>query len=200
MQGAKKSAKFGLMRKGEYISVSVLLNTLTKFAKLQVGKHVVSAKQKRSGDPLFPLAVALSGLIPLTKVWVEYQPLPKNTFVIKINDADFYSLPKEEVDYDPTQTETLRVAILVNGKLAASESMPWIIEDFSDKVESILGMDQLTSLIVEKLNCKPTVANEFLDLLCGFDIPEQGLEKLVLSDFLSISEPFEEEVLTRLAN
>ena len=34
MQGAKKSAKFGLLRKGEYIGVSVLLNTLTKFAKL----------------------------------------------------------------------------------------------------------------------------------------------------------------------
>ena len=42
--GALRSAKFGLMRKGEYIGVSVLFNTLTKFAKLQVGKHVVNAK------------------------------------------------------------------------------------------------------------------------------------------------------------
>ena len=109
---ASRSAKFGLMRKGEYIGVSVLLNTITKFAKLQVGKNVVSARQ-RSGheDPLFPLAVALSGLHPLTKVWVDYLPQPKNSFVIKVNDADVYSLVKEEVDYDPSKTESLRVTL-----------------------------------------------------------------------------------------
>ena len=44
MDGPKKTAKFGLLRKGEYIGVSVLLNLLTKFGKLSVGKHVVSAK------------------------------------------------------------------------------------------------------------------------------------------------------------
>ena len=44
MDGPKKTAKFGLLRRGEYIGVSVLLNLLTKFGKLSVGKHVVSAK------------------------------------------------------------------------------------------------------------------------------------------------------------
>ena len=44
MGGPKKSAKFGLMRKGEYIGVSTIYNTHTKFAKLQVGKHVVSVR------------------------------------------------------------------------------------------------------------------------------------------------------------
>ena len=44
MDGPKKIAKFGLLRRGEYIGVSVLLNLLTKFGKLSVGKHVVSAK------------------------------------------------------------------------------------------------------------------------------------------------------------
>ena len=44
MNGPKKSAKFGLMLKGEYIGVSVALNTQTKFAKLAVGKQVVTAK------------------------------------------------------------------------------------------------------------------------------------------------------------
>ena len=43
MDGLKKSAKFGLLRRGEYIGVSVVHNSLTKFAKLAVGKHVVSA-------------------------------------------------------------------------------------------------------------------------------------------------------------
>ena len=136
------------MLKGKYIGVSVLLNTLTKFAKLQVGKHVVSAKQRSSnGHPLFPLAVALSGLHPLIKVWVEYLPLPKNTFVIKVNDDDVYSLPKEEVDYDPTKTETLKVRELrVNDQRTASGSMPWIIDDICNKVEDALGLDPLTSL------------------------------------------------------
>ena len=46
MVGAKKSAKFGLLRKGEYIGVSALLNLNTKFAKLSVGKHVVTAKKR----------------------------------------------------------------------------------------------------------------------------------------------------------
>ena len=75
MNGPKKSAKFGLLRKGEYIGVSVVLNTHTKFAKLAVGKHVVSVKQRHSSqDPLLPLTIAINGLAPLTKVWVEYEP------------------------------------------------------------------------------------------------------------------------------
>ena len=104
MDGPKKIAKFGLMRKGEYIGVSTILNTLTKFAKLQVGKHVVTARQRQSGDQLYPLAIAIRGLHPLTKVWVTYEPLPKNNFIFRINDEDFYSLVKEEVDFDPSQT------------------------------------------------------------------------------------------------
>ena len=44
MDGPIKRAKFGLLRKGDYIAVSVALNTLTKFSKLAVGKHVVTAR------------------------------------------------------------------------------------------------------------------------------------------------------------
>ena len=82
--------------------MSILLNTHTKFGKLAVGKHVVTAKQRNPGDLIFPLIIALSGLYPLTKVWVDYLPLPKNTFIFRVNDADVYSLVKEEVDYDPS--------------------------------------------------------------------------------------------------
>ena len=46
MDGPKRSAKFGFLRSGEYIGASVLLNLHTKFSKLQVGKHVVTAKQR----------------------------------------------------------------------------------------------------------------------------------------------------------
>ena len=34
MDGLKKSAKFGFMRKGDYISASVILNMMTKYSKL----------------------------------------------------------------------------------------------------------------------------------------------------------------------
>ena len=34
MDGPKKTAKFALLRKGEYIGVSILFNKLTKFGKL----------------------------------------------------------------------------------------------------------------------------------------------------------------------
>lgn len=44
MDGPKKTAKFGLLLKGNYIGVSIILNTLTKFGKLAVGKHVACAK------------------------------------------------------------------------------------------------------------------------------------------------------------
>ena len=77
--------------------MSIVLNTLTRFGKLAVGKHVVSAKQLHSsGDPPFPLAVALNGL----QVWVDYQPHPKNKFKIRVNDDDVYNLVKAEVNYD----------------------------------------------------------------------------------------------------
>ena len=109
-----RSVKFGLLRKGEYIGVYAVLNTQTKFAKLSVGKHVVSARRHGSQDELFPLTIALSGLAPLSKVWIDFLPLPKNTFVIRINDADIYSLTKEEVDYDPSKTEKLGMTLKVN--------------------------------------------------------------------------------------
>ena len=41
---------------------------------------------------------------------VDYEPLPRNTFMFKINDADVYILPKEEVVFDPNKIETIEVA------------------------------------------------------------------------------------------
>ena len=51
-------------------------------------------------------------------------------------------------------------------------------------------MNHLNSLIVGRLSCKSWVANEFLDLLTCYDLPEHGLETLVLSDFKSQCLPF----------
>ena len=74
-----------------------------------MGKQVVTAKQRHGKDPLFPLAVALTGLSPLTKVWVDYISHPKSSFTIKVNDSDVYNLTKEEANYDPSKTESLKV-------------------------------------------------------------------------------------------
>ena len=132
-------------------------------------------------------------------MWVDYEPQPKNIFTIRVNDADFYSLVKEEADFDPTKTENLYVILKINGECALRGNMPWIIDDVSDKVESALGMNHLTTLDIESLNCKSCVANEFLDFMCSYDLPEQGLEKITLNDFKPACEPFEDEVATRMA-
>ena len=64
----------------------------------------MTAKQLHgSNNPILPLVIAISNLYPLSKVWVNYEPQPNNTFVFRVNDADIYSLVKEEVDYDPSK-------------------------------------------------------------------------------------------------
>ena len=68
MNGPKKMIKFGFLLKGVFITASAILNQHTKFAKLQVGKHFVSAKQRHAQDYVFPLTISLNGLGPLSKV------------------------------------------------------------------------------------------------------------------------------------
>ena len=59
--------------------------------------------------------------------------------------------------------------------------MPWIIEDIESKIQSALGMEQLTSLNIESLKSKSWVANKFLDDLCNYDLPDQGLDRIILN-------------------
>ena len=79
-------------------------------------------------------------------MWVNYEPHPKNTFIFRVNDEDVYSLVKEEVDFDPTITESLNVDLIVNEKLAISGSMPWLINEVEDKIQDTLGMNYVNSL------------------------------------------------------
>ena len=60
-------------------------------------------------------------------------------------------------------------------------------------------MGHLNSLYIDRLDCKPWVANEFLDVLTCYDLPEDGLDKLTFIGFESACFPFEEEVIYRLA-
>ena len=52
-------------------------------------------------------------------------------------------------------------------------------------------MNHLNSLYIEELNCKSWVANEFLDVLTCYDLPEHGHDNLILSGFRLQCEPFE---------
>ena len=78
--------------------------------------------------------------------------------------------------------------------------MPWIIDDAEDKIQTSLGMEHLSSIYIEYFECKSWVANEFLDLLTCYDLQENGLDKLKLKQFKRQCEPFEEEVVSRLAS
>ena len=121
--------------------------------------------------------------------------------MIKVNGVQIHSLVKEEVDYDPTKTETLLVdPFKVNDKLVLEGNTPWIIDEMEDRIQTTLGMDQLNSIEITGIKCKSWVANELLDLLTCFDIPDHGLDKLKLRAFDPQCGPFEEEVVARLAN
>ena len=83
INGSKKRGKYPILRNGEYICATIVLDTLTNYAKLQVGNHIVTAKRS-----VFPLMIDLDdgSLAPLRKVWVDYEPESENQFVVKIND------------------------------------------------------------------------------------------------------------------
>ena len=78
--------------------------------------------------------------------------------------------------------------------------MPYIIDEVEEKIQTALGMGHLYYLKVSGLDCKSWVANEFLDVLTCYDLAEHGLDKLIFNGFDKKCEPFEEEVLSRLAN
>ena len=81
-----------------------------------------------------------------------------------------------------------------------SGPVPWIIDVVEDKIQTALGMEDITSLEASSLNSKPWVANEFLDVLTCYVKPEVGLDKLVLTDWYQKVSLIEEEVVGRLAN
>ena len=80
---------------------------------MQVDKYVATGKEKKSlGEMPFPLMVT-PGLKPLDKVWTNYDQ-KKNIFNVQINGEDYYSLPFEALDYDPSKTEILDCELEIN--------------------------------------------------------------------------------------
>ena len=78
---------------------------------------------------MFPQFIAVSGLGPLYKVEADYLPPPKNQFTVKVNGDSYYKLPKEDIDYNPSNVEALACEYLkLNDKEFMRNSMPWILE------------------------------------------------------------------------
>ena len=121
----------------------------------------MTAKHRQgSKNPLFPQSIAIAGLAPLQKVWADYLPPPKNEFSIKVNGYDYYTLVKEEVDFDPSKIEPFECFELkLNDEEAHSGSMPWVLEEFEEKINKVYKGLPLESLSIWKLDCKSTVAN-----------------------------------------
>ena len=58
------------------------------------------------------MSIAVSGLAPLSKVSADYLPPPKNQFEIKVNGQDYYTLVKEDSEFDPFKVELFKCEIL----------------------------------------------------------------------------------------
>ena len=66
--------------------------------------------------------------------------------MFRVNDEELHSLKKEEVDFDPSKTEILKVDLKVNNIEAFPRSVAWIIDDVDERIQDALGMNQLSSL------------------------------------------------------
>ena len=99
----------------------------------------MTAKQRQgSKNPLFPQSIAIAGLAPLQKVWADYLPPPKNEFIVKVNGEDYYILPKEDIDFDPSQVETFDCSSLsLNEDVALEGIHSWILEEIEEKINKV---------------------------------------------------------------
>ena len=87
-------------------------------------------------------------------------PPPKNEFVVKVNDYDYYTLPKEDIDFDPSVIDLFKCGSLkLNGDKAHSGGMPWILNEVEEKLNKVYKGLPLESLEIFSLDCKSTVAN-----------------------------------------
>ena len=71
-------------------------------------------------------------------MWADYLPPPKNEFLIKVNGEDYYALPKEDVDFDPSKVEAFKCENLeVNDSIVLYGIMAWVPEKFEKKLNSV---------------------------------------------------------------
>ena len=88
---------------------------------------------------------------------------------------------------------------MLNDVPAHSGSMTWILDKVEEKINSAYRGVPLESLEIQDLDCKTSVANEFLDLMVSQDLKDDSFKKLILNGMTEQCFPLDEDVLTRLA-
>ena len=147
------------------------------------------------------MLIALSDLNPLKKISVDYVSPPQNLFIVHVNGADYFALPKEQLAMDLDHIEHFKCSLKINDEVAISRGeMRWIIEEITDKIDTVYKGKQPESIELSGLDCKDWVANEVLNFLVCLDLPEHGLSKLGLSRFRQQCFPIEDEVVFLLAS
>ena len=71
-------------------------------------------------------------------MWVDFAPHPKNQFIVKVNGQPYHSLPREELNYNPSLTETFSAILKINNEAAHTGNMAWSVEDIEEKVTQVL--------------------------------------------------------------
>ena len=58
--------------------------------------------------------------------------------IIKVNGEDYYILPKEEIDFDPSQVEAFYCySLKLNDVVALRGSHSWILEEIEEKLNRV---------------------------------------------------------------
>ena len=101
-------------------------------------------------------------------------------------------------NYGDADDELFTAMITVNDEVVIDETIHWNFFTISEKVEVQLGDRNMTSFGVKNLECKSFVTNEVLDVIASQMISEEdGLSKIVLSNFKETCGPFDESMLER---
>ena len=110
-------------------------------------------------------------------------PPPKNKFQIKVNGEDYFSLVKEELGADLSQVEVFKCQSLkVNDLEALTDSMPWLLDQFEQKINSVYQGQPLESFEIKELDCKSSVVNQFFDFMVSQDLADESFKKLSIID------------------
>ena len=87
---------------------------------------------------MFPLTISIRGYEPLAKVSADYFPPPQNKFDLKVNDDSYFTLVKEESDFDPSLVELFKCdSLRLNGIEAHRGTMPWIIDEVEEMINKV---------------------------------------------------------------
>ena len=145
---------------------------------------------------MYPQYITLVGDAPLYEVEVDYFPPPKNEFIVKVNVHDYYTYPKEYVDFNPSIIEVFKCKSLkLNDDEAHNGSMPWILEIVEDTMNSVYKGLPLESLEVIELDCKSTVVNLFFDLMASQDLKDDSFTELIIDRMTQQCFPLEDDVV-----